>query len=29
VILIGLVVDGVIFRTLTRITVQRWGQEQA
>jgi NitT/TauT family transport system permease protein len=29
VILIGLVVEGVIFRTLTRITVQRWGQEQA
>ncbi len=28
VILIGLVVEGVIFRTLTRITVQRWGQEQ-
>lgn len=29
VILIGLVVEGVIFRVLTRITVQRWGQEQA
>lgn len=29
VILIGLIVEGVIFRTLTRITVQRWGQEQA
>lgn len=29
VILIGLVIEGVIFRTLTRITVQRWGQEQA
>lgn len=29
VILIGLLVEGVIFRTLTRITVQRWGQEQA
>lgn len=29
VILIGLVVEGVIFRTLTRITVQRWGQEQS
>ncbi len=28
VILIGLVVEGEIFRTLTRITVQRWGQEQ-
>jgi NitT/TauT family transport system permease protein len=28
VILIGLIVEGVIFRTLTRITVQRWGQEQ-
>jgi NitT/TauT family transport system permease protein len=29
VILIGLLDEGVIFRTLTRITVQRWGQEQA
>ncbi|MBW5440174.1 ABC transporter permease [Bradyrhizobium canariense] len=28
VILIGLLVEGVIFRTLTRITVQRWGQVQ-
>lgn len=28
VILIGLIVEGVIFRTLTTITVQRWGQEQ-
>jgi NitT/TauT family transport system permease protein len=28
VIMIGLVVEGVIFRSLTRITVQRWGQEQ-
>jgi len=28
VIVIGLVVEGVIFRSLTRITVQRWGQEQ-
>ncbi|MGL5168261.1 MAG: ABC transporter permease [Afipia sp.] len=28
VILIGLLVEGVIFRTLTRVTVQRWGQEQ-
>jgi NitT/TauT family transport system permease protein len=28
VIVIGLVVEGVIFRTLTRITVQRWGQVQ-
>ncbi|MCK1351319.1 ABC transporter permease [Bradyrhizobium sp. CW7] len=29
VILIGLLVEGVIFRSLTRITVQRWGQVQA
>lgn len=28
VILIGLLVEGVIFRSLTRITVQRWGQVQ-
>lgn len=28
VIVIGLVVEGVIFRSLTRITVQRWGQVQ-
>ncbi|MEH0888683.1 ABC transporter permease, partial [Enterobacter sp. UNJFSC 003] len=28
VILIGLLVEGVIFRTLTRFTVQRWGQVQ-
>jgi NitT/TauT family transport system permease protein len=28
VILIGLIVEGVIFRTLTRLTVQRWGQVQ-
>jgi NitT/TauT family transport system permease protein len=29
VIVIGLVVEGMIFRTLTRFTVQRWGQVQA
>jgi NitT/TauT family transport system permease protein len=28
VILIGLVVEGLIFRTLSRITVERWGQQQ-
>ena len=29
VILIGLVVEGLIFRTIARVTVQRWGQEQS
>ena len=28
VILIGLLVESVVFRSLTRITVQRWGQER-
>jgi NitT/TauT family transport system permease protein len=28
VILIGLVVEGLIFRTIAKVTVQRWGQEQ-
>jgi NitT/TauT family transport system permease protein len=29
VILIGLLVEGLIFRTISRLTVERWGQQQA
>jgi hypothetical protein len=29
VILIGLLVEGVIFTTLSKLTVERWGQQQS